>query len=942
MKTTFIVILLALSSFSAATDYYVKTGGNDLASGTSDATAWATINKVNSIFSVLKPGDRILFKRGNIFYGTIKITKTGASGSPITLGAYGTGDKPIITGFTAISSWTNEGNGIYSASLKSEGLTNMVVIENKQYAMGRWPDDKYNIFESAVTNLSITDNELGTAIDWTGAEVVIRKNDWSLDRCKVTDHTGDKLTYSSLGSVQNAEARHGYFIQNDKRTLSAYGEWYHDVTAGKIYIYFGSNDPATKKVEVASLNNLVYDTGNDYITIDNIHFKGSASTMIGFITNANDYITIQNSQFTFAGLDVINLWGNYGNITNNLISSCNQTAIMAVGTQHKVTSNIIEKVGLIAGQAFWGNLANGIGINNNDCLIKNNTLRNIGYSGIKLSSSADVITIQNNFIHDVLLTLSDGAGIYTAGEGTSRKVDGNIILNVKGNTDGTPYPDRHIARGIYLDVNSTNVIITNNTVAHCSEGGYMIHRSHENKLDNNTAFSNGYGMFFQNNTESNIRNNTLTNNIFFAKSSSQLSLKFYSGTDDIPAFGTADNNYYARPVDDDDVFHTYSPSTGSKYRTLASWQTFTSQDRNSKKSPVSVNDTSKIDFYYNPTTSNKTYTLAQPMIDVKGTKYAGSVTLLPYRSVILMPDPNPYTPPVPSFSGAVIENAAPSVIVMTYSLSLANIAPAATAFAVKVNGTSRTVNSVTVSGTKVQLTLASPVIYGDAVTVAYTKPVTNPLQTSEGAQAASLSAHTVTNNCIAPVTPQPQPQPQPPPNQPPVVSISSPVKGSSYTSPATVVIDVEAYDNDGSVHSVILYNGNVKIAERTAAPYSFSLKNLDAGEYSLHATATDNLNSTTTSSVLDFEVKAEVYMNENFSLYPNPNDGRFSIDIPTKPEAERYTVKICDILGNVVYNEVVPDEVITHHVDLSNMQQGMYVLIISADRIIHTQKFIKG
>jgi uncharacterized repeat protein (TIGR02059 family) len=938
MKTTLFLFFLALSSLAAATDYYVKTGGNDQNTGTSDASAWATIDKVNSMFSVLKPGDRILFKRGNIFYGTIKIIKSGASNSPITLGAYGTGDKPIITGFTAITSWTNEGNGIYSASLKSEGLTNMVVIENKQYAMGRWPDTGYNIYESASSNLSITDTELGSATNWKGAEVAIRKNDWSLDRCLITSHSGGTLSYSSMGSVQDAVARHGYFIQNDIRTLSSYGEWYHDVTTGKIYIYFGSNDPTTKKVEVATLNNLVLDTGNDYITIDNIHFRGSASDMIEFITNANDYITVQNSQFTFAGLDVINLWGNYGNITNNLISSSNQTAIMAVGTQHKITANVIEKVGLIAGQAFSGNLTNGIAINNNDCLIKNNTIRNIGYCGIKLSSTADVITIQNNYIDNVLLTLNDGGGIYTAAEGVSRKIDGNIITNVIGNTEGTPYADRHIARGIYLDVNSTNVNITNNTVAFCAEGGYMIHRAHENKLDNNTAYNNGYGMFFQNSSGSSIRNNTLTNNIFFAKSASQLALKFYSVADDIPAFGTADNNCYARPADDDDVFHTYSPSTGSKYRTLASWQSFTSQDRNSRKSPVSVSDTSKIDFYYNPTTSNKTYALAQPMIDVRGTKYAGSVTLLPYRSVILLPDPNPYTPPVPSFSGAVVENSSPSVIALTYSLNLVNVIPAASAFAVIVNGTSRTVNSVAVSGTKVQLTLASPIVYGDVVSVAYTKPLTNPLQTSEGAQAASMSARTVTNNCAAPVTPQPQP----PPNQPPVVTISSPVKGSSYTSPATVVIDVEAFDHDGSIHSVALYNGNVKLGERTAAPYSFSLKDLEEGEYSLHATATDNLNSTTSSSVLDFEVKTEVYMNENFSLYPNPNDGRFSIDLPAKPEAERYTVKICDILGNIVYNEVVPDEVLTHRVDLSDMQKGMYILIISADRILHTQKFIKG
>jgi len=46
------------------------------------------------------------------------------------------------------------------------------------------------------------------------------------------------------------------------------------------------------------------------------------------------------------------------------------------------------------------------------------------------------------------------------------------------------------------------------------------------------------------------------------------------------------------------------------------------------------------------------------------------------------------------------------------------------------------------------LTLASPVIYGDAVTVAYTKPSSNPLQTPAGGQAASISAQNVINNLV--------------------------------------------------------------------------------------------------------------------------------------------------------------------------------------------------
>ena len=85
---------------------------------------------------------------------------------------------------------------------------------------------------------------------------------------------------------------------------------------------------------------------------------------------------------------------------------------------------------------------------------------------------------------------------------------------------------------------------------------------------------------------------------------------------------------------------------------------------------------------------------------------------------------------------------------MTYNLSLANIIPATSAFTVIVNSVARTVNSVSISGTKVTLILASPVVSGNTVTVAYTKPATNPLQTTSGGQAASITAQPVTNMLV--------------------------------------------------------------------------------------------------------------------------------------------------------------------------------------------------
>ena len=207
---------------------------------------------------------------------------------------------------------------------------------------------------------------------------------------------------------------------------------------------------------------------------------------------------------------------------------------------------------------------------------------------------------------------------------------------------------------------------------------------------------------------------------------------------------------------------------------------------------------------------------------------------------------NNVAPPLPALVSMVVENASPSALILTYNMSLASIVPAASAFAVKVNSTARTVSSVAVSGTKVTLTLANPVVYGDAVTIAYTKPSTNPLQTAAGGQAESFPAKTVTNNLTAPV------------NSPPLIDISSPTKSTAFIAPATVTIEASASDPDGKVIRVEFYNGTTKLGERTSEPWSFTWKEINEGSYSITAAATDNLGARTVSSAVRIVVEKAV------------------------------------------------------------------------------------
>lgn len=98
----FTFIVLFFTSLSWGTTYYVSNSGNDFCSGTaqtigtSGICAWKTISKINN--SKFNPGDSVLLNRGGVWREQLTVPSSGTSGYPITFGAYGTGNNPIITG----------------------------------------------------------------------------------------------------------------------------------------------------------------------------------------------------------------------------------------------------------------------------------------------------------------------------------------------------------------------------------------------------------------------------------------------------------------------------------------------------------------------------------------------------------------------------------------------------------------------------------------------------------------------------------------------------------------------------------------------------------------------------------------------------------------------------------------------------------------------------
>ncbi|GAB3203362.1 photosystem II stability/assembly factor-like uncharacterized protein/uncharacterized membrane protein [Pontibacter aydingkolensis] len=91
-------------------------------------------------------------------------------------------------------------------------------------------------------------------------------------------------------------------------------------------------------------------------------------------------------------------------------------------------------------------------------------------------------------------------------------------------------------------------------------------------------------------------------------------------------------------------------------------------------------------------------------------------------------------------------------------------------------------------------------------------------------------------------------------NQPPSVSITSPANGAAFAAGATVSIAASAEDKDGTVAKVEFFAGEMKLGEDLEAPYSYDWSGLTAGSYTLTARATDNMESTNTSSHISITV----------------------------------------------------------------------------------------
>ena len=401
----FVLFIFAMPCFSQ--NYYVSSStGDDRNDGLTTQKAIKTLKKISSLRFL--PGDSILLKRGDKWNEKLKLQSSGSNDKPITVDAYGSGEKPQITGVTTIDPnlWQQgDNNGVYyQKTPRPYGVfeDGVKIID----------DNRYNIPDGKKTkgNTSLT----GSGGDW------------------YFDTATSKLFYKPTSGVPG-----DHEVQYSTFSSGIYiNEQSYIIIRNLKISYIGGS--------------AIYVNASDHITVDNCDISYTFEHGIQFRNSKGHNVATHNT-ITQVGDGIYWMENNKGpNLAaNNTISYCNY---------------------VVGGSQFNNNDGHAIGMQNGErFVVRDNTVSYTNMPAILIwvgpGSSGKDCVVKGNIIFagnkKTYLKKYYGIGVgwhSTDSDAlTGTRLYGNII---KGSTAGFKLYSAH----------SPGAKVFNNTIYNCGEG----------------------------------------------------------------------------------------------------------------------------------------------------------------------------------------------------------------------------------------------------------------------------------------------------------------------------------------------------------------------------------------------------------------------------------------------------------------------------------------
>jgi len=598
-------------------------------------------------------GDTIAFATDEIFEGTITVPSSGSSGSPIVIGAFGTGAKPVILGGEEVSGWDLHDGNIYRTYYN--GTVDQLLCDNERMQMSREPDVGWYDVTTSTSSTVFASTDLPSSTDdyYNGTSVIGRTTRYYLLSATVSDYTGstNTITIDGFFGTTYLDLEEGFYMLNKYEFIDQAYEWYYDSTKDSIYFWSpDGTDPDNFTVYVSNVDNNVYMSDKNYVNIENLSLVGASEDAVFIQDNStgSTYIEVNNCNILYPSFHGINsydlddLGDNNDNLTfyGNYIDGAGLQGIWYEG------DNIITRKDTILRSGWRNNnvleqygYGNGINTRYSATTIDSCYVRWAAYCGIKFGGQYD--SIYYNYVDSVCMVLDDGGGIYTySGSGDPNRVIGsvvkyNIVSNSIGDENGVPPTSTRYfpaAFGIYMDDYSKDVDVMNNYVINTSHAGYYSHYNDACYFEYNFAIDCGIGFVISNS----VGASTFMYDTVYINDDTYSTSWWTDGSakiwklDNQGAGQTIDYNYYYDHYNTDNEFHT------STYRSWTEWLADTSYDDNTSFENTQFTTETDTVVVNSSLTEELIFNESGTWEDIEGNTITTPFAVAPFTAIILI------------------------------------------------------------------------------------------------------------------------------------------------------------------------------------------------------------------------------------------------------------------------------------------------------------------
>jgi hypothetical protein len=219
------------------TRYIDATGGHDLNDGKSPQTAWRSLEKINN--TTLNPGDSLLFKAGEKWYGALLPAGSGTEGSPIVIDRYGAGPRPEIHGYGLVPNTLSLENQEYW-EINNLRITNFEEAVQEEPSRKRGIHIKvadmgpvrhihlYNLEVDSVNSENSSFNSRyygGIFFEIAGSEIPTYFDDILIDSCYIHDLSRTGISNTSSWATRTLTTSLGQYIGKDTHGDDRYDNW---------------------------------------------------------------------------------------------------------------------------------------------------------------------------------------------------------------------------------------------------------------------------------------------------------------------------------------------------------------------------------------------------------------------------------------------------------------------------------------------------------------------------------------------------------------------------------------------------------------------------------------------------------------------------------------------------------------------------------------------